>query len=208
MAKMPAYKGETMATLLSLSRQQLLNLAKAGHIPRTVAGKYELIPTVQAYIRYLRERSIGKGGGGERDDIASERMRLTREQADKAAMENAKARGDLIPASLVQKSIERAFSAFGARIDAIPRKAVPRLKGCSGDAAREKVLRVMVKEALHELSAFDFSGIIRSDGEGSPVGGNGAAAPSGPDDQPVGGRVPRPVGGGKRGAGQVEHVAG
>ena len=201
------YPVTVIAKLLDLTDRRVQQLTSEGVIPKTERGRYELVPAVRGYVRYLRDRSIGKDGAVI-PDIASERARLTREQADKMAMENAKARGELIPTPLVQKSIERAFSAFGARIDAIPRKAVPRLKGCSGDAAREKVLRELIREALHELSSFDFSGIIRSDGEGSPVGGNGAATPSGPHDQPVGGRVPRSVGGGKRGAGQVEHVAG
>ena len=200
------YPVTVIAKLLDLTDRRVQQLTSEGVIPKTERGRYELVPAVRGYIRYLRDRSIGKDGAII-PDIASERARLTREQADRMAMENAKARGELIPTPLVQKSIERAFSAFGARIDAVPRKAVPRLKGCSGDAAREKVLRELIREALHELSAFDFSGIIRSDGEGSPVGGNGAATPAGPDDQPVGGRVPRPVGRGKRGAGQVEHVA-
>jgi phage terminase Nu1 subunit (DNA packaging protein) len=201
------YPVTVISKLLDLTPRRVQHLANEGVIPRAEKGRYELVPAVRGYIRYLRDRSIGRDGE-QSSDIASERARLTREQADKMAMENAKARGELIPTPLVQKSIERAFSAFGSRIDAIPRKAVPRLKGCSGDAAREKVLRELIREALHELSAFDFSGIIRSDGESSPVGGNGSATPAGPDDQPVGGRVPRPVGGGKRGAGQVEHVAG
>ena len=200
------YPVTVIAKLLDLTDRRVQQLTSEGVIPKTERGRYELVPAVRGYVRYLRDRSIGKDGAVT-PDIASERARLTREQADKMAMENAKARGELIPTPLVQKSIERAFSAFGSRIDAIPRKAVPRLKGCSGDAAREKVLREMIREALHELSAFDFSGIIRSDGESSPLGGNGAAATAGPEDQPVGGRIPRPVGGGKRGAGQVEHVA-
>ena len=201
------YPVTVIAKLLDLTDRRVQQLTSEGVIPKTERGRYELVPAVRGYIRYLRDRSIGKDGAII-PDIASERARLTREQADRMAMENAKARGELIPTPLVQKSIERAFSAFGSRIDAVPRKAVPRLKGCSGDGAREKVLRELIREALHELSAFDFSGIIRSDGEGSPLGGNGAAAPAGPDDQPVGGRIPRPVGRGKRGAGQVEHVAG
>ena len=201
------YPVTVIAKLLDLTDRRVQQLTSEGVIPKTERGRYELVPAVRGYIRYLRDRSIGKDGAII-PDIASERARLTREQADRMAMENAKARGELIPTPLVQKSIERAFSAFGARIDAVPRKAVPRLKGCSGDAAREKVLRELIREALHELSAFDFSGIIRSDGEGSPLGGNGAAPPAGPDDQPVGGPVPRIVRRSQRGAGQVEHVAG
>ena len=201
------YPVAVISKLLDLTPRRVQHLANEGIIPRAEKGRYELVPAVRGYIRYLRDRSIGRDGE-QSSDIASERARLTREQADKMAMENAKSRGELIPTPLVQKSIERVFSAFGSRIDAIPRKAVPRLKGCSGDAAREKVLRELIKEALHELSSFDFSGIIRSDGEGSSVGGDGSAAAPGPDDQPMGGPLPRPVRRGQRGAGEMEHLPG
>jgi phage terminase Nu1 subunit (DNA packaging protein) len=201
------YPVNVIAKLLDLTPRRVQHLANEGVIPRAEKGRYELVPAVQGYIRYLRERTIGKDGVVI-PDIASERARLTREQADKMAMENATSRGELISVHLVRKSLERTFSAFGSRVDAIPRKAVPRLKGCTGDAAREKVLREMVREALNELSDFDFGGIVRGAHESVSNGGNGSAAPAGPFDQPVGGPVPDALAGEQRGAGEVEHGAG
>ena len=201
------YPVAVIAKLLDLTPRRVQHLANEGVIPRAEKGRYELVPAVRGYIRYLRDRSIGRDGE-QSSDIASERARLTREQADKMAMENATARRELIPAPLVQKSIERVFAAFKARIEAIPRKAIPQMKGADGDAGREKVLREISRDALNELTSFDFGGIIRGAGESLSVGGGDPETPSGPDDQPVGGQIPRPVARGKRGAGQVEHVAG
>ena len=43
-----------------------MRLVADGVVPRTERGRYELVPCVHAYIRYLRDRSVGgdlKGGG-------------------------------------------------------------------------------------------------------------------------------------------------
>ena len=201
------YPVNVIAKLLDLTPRRVQHLANEGVIPRAEKGRYELVSAVRGYIRYLRDRAMGRDGE-QSSDIASERTRLTREQADRAAMENAKARGELIPAPLVLKSIERVFTAFKARIEAVPRKAVPRLKGVTGDAARETILRELNRDALNELAAFDFAGIIRGVGEGLSIGGNGAEAPAGPDSEPVGGRVSRSVPRKQRGAREVEHIEG
>lgn len=197
------YPISVIARLLDLTERRVQQLTREGVIPKTERGRYELVPAVRGYIRYLRDRSVGRDGATI-PDIASERARLTREQADRAAMENAKARSELISAPTVQKALERTFMAFKARIEAIPRKAVPRLKGVTGDAAREKVLRDLNREALSELSNFDFDGLVDGAEKELAGGGEDTEAPAGPDDLPVGGRVPDPLGGEQRAAGEVE----
>ena len=197
------YPIAVIARLLDLTERRVQQLTREGVIPRTERGRYELVPAVRGYIRYLRDRSVGRDGATI-PDIAAERARLTREQADRAAMENAKARGELVLAPTVQKALERTFTAFKARIEAIPRKAVPRLKGVTGDAAREKVLRELNREALSELCNFDFDGLVDGAQEDLAGGGEDIEAPAGPDDLAVGGCVSDPVGGEQRTAGEVE----
>ena len=89
------YPVTVISKLLDLTPRRVQHLANEGVIPRAEKGRYELVPAVQGYIRYLRERTIGKDGVVI-PDIAAERARLTREQADKMAMENATSRGELI----------------------------------------------------------------------------------------------------------------
>src|SRR3990172_2903447 len=153
------YPVAVIAKLLDLTPRRVQHLANEGVIPRAEKGRYELVPAVRGYIRYLRDRAVGKDGVVI-PDIASERARLTREQADRVAMENAKARGELLPAVLVGRAWEKAITSFRARMLVLPRKAVPRLRGASGDAAKEKILSGMVREALNELVASDCSGIV------------------------------------------------
>lgn len=198
------YPVDVIANLLDLTPRRVQTLANDGVIPRADKGRYELVGAVRGYIRYLRDRSIGREGE-QSSDIASERARLTREQADKLEMENAQTRGELIPAPLVQKSLERTFTAFKAQIEAIPRKAVPRLKGVTGDAAREKVLRNLNREALSELCNFNFDGLVDGVEKELADSGGGVETPAGPDGERVGGRVPRPVARKQRTARKMEH---
>ena len=200
------YPISVIAKLLDLSDRRVQQLTREGVIPKAERGRYELVPAVQGYIRYLRDRSIGKDGAVI-PDIAAERARLIKEQADKFAMENATARGELLPALLVGRAWEKAITSFRARMLVLPRKALPRLRGASGDAAKEKILSGMVREALNELVASDCSGIVSGACEGLVRGGEDFEAPAGPDDQPMGRREPDLEPGVQCGAGEVEHSA-
>lgn len=199
----PTYPIAVIAKLLDLSERRVQQLTREGVIPKSERGRYELVPAVRGYIRYLRDRTVGRDGVVI-PDIAAERARLTREQADRAAMENAKLRGELLVAPAVQKALERTFVAFKARIEAIPRKAVPRLKGVTGDAAREKVLRELNREALSELTSFDFDRLIGGAQQDLAGGGEGLETPAGPDGLAVGGHVSDSIGGEQRAAGEME----
>ena len=201
------YPVAVISKLLDLTPQRVRQLVNEGVIPRANRGRYELVPAVRGYIKYLRDRAIGKGGE-QSSDIAVARTRLIQENAERAAMENAKSRGDLILAPLLVKALEQTFTAFAARIEAIPRKAIPRLKTVSGDTAREKVLRELGREALSELSSFDFDRLVGRIDKESSGGGNGSAAPAGPVDLGVGGPAQGPLPRGQRRAGKVEHRAG
>lgn len=74
---------------------------------------------LRAYCSHLREQAAGRAasGGG---DLAAERARLAREQADKIAMQNAVTRKELAPAYLLEEILASAGARMGAIFDAIP----------------------------------------------------------------------------------------
>ena len=53
------YPKETIANLLNISERRLEQLAKQKIIPKAGRGVFDLGPTVQAYVRYLRGLSSG-----------------------------------------------------------------------------------------------------------------------------------------------------
>ena len=87
---------EKAARLLNIGVPQLYNLANSGHIPKSDNGVWDLGACAHGYIKYLQGRS-----GEEKRDLAQERTRLTRLQADRVELETAILRAELIPALVV-----------------------------------------------------------------------------------------------------------
>ena len=52
------YSLDVIAKLLDISPRRVQQLSSDGVIPRASRGKYELVPAVQGYIRFLRGRAI------------------------------------------------------------------------------------------------------------------------------------------------------
>lgn len=70
---------DTMSRLLMLTPERLRQLAKEGHIPRAVKGRYPLGPTVQGYVRYLRDearRSSKSAAVSRKDDARTREIEL------------------------------------------------------------------------------------------------------------------------------------
>lgn len=70
------------------------------------------------YCGHLREVAAGRAASGDLD-LASERARLAKEQADKVAMQNAVTRGELAPAVLIEEVLTKAAAKIAGQFDAI-----------------------------------------------------------------------------------------
>lgn len=81
------------------------------------------------YLRKLREEAAGRAAAGG-IDLATERARLAREQADKIAMQNAQSRNELAPVVLMTEVLAKAGARAAAILEAIPgqvRRRIPSL---------------------------------------------------------------------------------
>jgi len=84
---------------------------------------------LKSYTSHLREMAAGRATSGDLD-LATERARLAKEQADKFAMQNSVARGELAPVALIEAVLCKAASKIAGIFDAIPgmvRRRVPNL---------------------------------------------------------------------------------
>jgi phage terminase Nu1 subunit (DNA packaging protein) len=183
-----------------VTTRQVWNYLKKG-LPQEARGKFDRVKAM-AWWQEFRE------SGGKNTTLVQAETRLKTAQAQIQELKLAQARGELVPTPLIGKVWERVIGSFRSRMLSIPRKAIPRLRGISGDAAKEKILNGMVCEALDELAGADYSGILgRALEDVTPGDGTGEGAPP-VDGESVGGPAPRPVSRGKRRAGEVEHRAG
>jgi hypothetical protein len=156
------YPVAVISKLLSLTPRRVFQLATDGVIPRAERGRYELVPVVRGYIRYLKDRAIGADALPDEAARAS-RARLIRAKADAQEMENARRRKELVSTAVVEEELGRVFVAFRSRAYAVVTKAPPRLIGCNSIHEMKGILEEMQEEALRELSRYDFE---RGEGTG------------------------------------------
>lgn len=101
----PATMSEAeLAQLLGVGASRVRTLARDGVIVRAGRGRYDTRTSIAGYVERLRaasERAGRPSQGG--DELASEKLRLTRAQADKEETRVARERGELVPADAVAR---------------------------------------------------------------------------------------------------------
>lgn len=70
---------KVIGDLLNLTPRRVEQLASARIIPKSARGKYDPVPVVQAYIRYLQQKLAG---GGEVIDVSGMKDRLLKAKAE------------------------------------------------------------------------------------------------------------------------------
>ena len=151
MAAPSTFPLDTMCKLLDLTPQRVNQLVNMGVIPRKERGRYELVPVVRSYVKYLRERAIkGDVQGG--DDYAAHRARLTKAKADMAEMEREQMAARLLPAIDVEKAWCDVVANMRTKMLAIPTNAAADTQSASNLAEAKQVLKEKVHDALEELA--------------------------------------------------------
>ena len=102
MADSQTYSIETISKLLMLSERRCQQLVGEGVIPKQGRGQYDLVKSVQGYVKFLRERAFG---GVANTDQHGEKTRLITAQANIAEMNDAELRGDLVRVNEVRRTI-------------------------------------------------------------------------------------------------------
>lgn len=171
-----------LAKVLLLTERRVQQLSAEGVLPKASRGEYELIPTVQAYIRYLRARADGSENGDAKKRLVNAKARLAEMVAEKQSAQ-------LIPRAHVVAGMEAAFANARARLLAIPTKAAPRLAGEENLAVIRDLLTEMIHEVCGELAATQAvpaSTDRPTDGRGGDGGDGGMGAAAISDGERVG----------------------
>ena len=181
-----------LAAILGFSGRSISEWARAGMPVHRVGGrgKENEYDTAEV-VTWLLSRETS---GGDPETIKA-RRRIACAEAGRREIRLSRERGEVADLRLVAEVWQRATSVFRSRMLAIPRKAVPRLRGVSGDAAKEKIIQKMIYEGLDELSKTDYSGIVH--GAAKEFGYTGP-----PPETPGGGAPPPPAK--KRGNGKED----
>lgn len=179
------YPVSTISKLLLLTDRRVQQLAKEGVLPKGDRGRYELVPVVQAYIKYLKDRAIGADMPGDEGD---HKRRLLKARADIAEMEAERLAGDLVPVDQVEKTWVEITSRVRQRMLSVAPKAAPIAAVETTAEACHEVIETFIHEGLAELAAIPVISVepaATSSTEDADDDGTASEA----DDQPVGGSL-------------------
>lgn len=140
-----------VAEHLDLSTKRISELIRDGILPSKMGRSPLNIDVCRiAYISYLRK--LGgynkRSGGG---DIAEEKTRLTKFQADKAELEVNQLEGKLIPAQLVQDTWTDFVANVRAKLLGLPSRIAHQVIALETYPEAEQLIKENINDALSEL---------------------------------------------------------
>lgn len=150
----PGVSQAVAASYLDIATRTLRELVAAGRLPNPKTATLDELRL--ARLRDLREQAAGRGGDGKLD-LATERARLAKEQADGQAMKNAQLAGELLRRDDVIRTWATEFASVKSRIRGIPKRARRQMPGFTREM--ELALLARIDEVLSEFA-----------GDGLPAG--------------------------------------
>ena len=190
MADATTYPVKVIARLLMIDERRVQQLAQEGVIPKAARGRYDLVQSVQGYIRYMQERarvSPQEGSGS----YTEERTRHEAAKAALAELDLALRRGEVLPVADSEAAVIALASAVRTRILAIPSKVAPLAYAAESAHEAEAIVREHITEALQELA--DAAAAVPAPDEPAESGarrerGGGATTAASSHGKRVGGR--------------------
>jgi phage terminase Nu1 subunit (DNA packaging protein) len=147
------HKVSDIAKILSLSERRVQQLVKEGILPTPTDGSYHLSGCVEAYQQYLMKKQLTKNGSS--TDLATEKLRLLKAQADKAELELEALKGKYIEVTEVEFEWSNLLLAFRSKMLNMPSKLACTLAAAGSDFAKlEQILEDEIYEALTELGKY------------------------------------------------------
>ncbi len=142
---------------LDMSERRFRELIDEGVIDAADRGSYSLDDVRLQYIRNLRETAAGRAGAESQEAKALSDARRAAALADKAEIDVAEMRRELIPADQISDAINAAVMIMKTKVRAVPTKVAPQI-GAKDIVAAERVIRVAIDEALDALSQVQIIG--------------------------------------------------
>ncbi len=162
------YPAKTISEILDLTHRRVRQLVVDGILPKnSERGRYELIPTVRAYIHWLRDRSLYGEAKAQKENVISldeaRRRKLTAE-AELAELDLSKEQGKVVAIEETEISWTEVLGAVRSKILSLPTTMAAQVAVETDQKIVKELLTNAVEQALTELSAIE----IRSETETIP----------------------------------------
>ena len=152
---MTLYTSKAVAQRLGLTERRIRQMRDAAIIRETKPGLYDMKPTVQAYLAYLRNNT---------GDLNQQRAELTKTKKELAKLELDERKGDLHRTEDIEQALTTMLMNFRTKVMSMPAKLAKTLAGMSDNAEIYDLLKKETDEALDELSDYDTAFAVQQEG--------------------------------------------
>lgn len=165
------YSTDTIAQLFGLSVRRINQLTQDGVI-RTIKppqGRrgYELVPTIQGYIKYLQLRVKGKASSEEEELLKKQKLQvdidLKKSQLELHQLKTDIANGKYLSVETIQTDYQRFFNQFKKFAQAVPARLITQISGYVEPAEARALEKSMNLEVASMLRAF----VVAADAAGA-----------------------------------------
>lgn len=164
------YPTRTIAKLFGVGDRHIQQLTKDGVFPATETPngrQYDLVPTIQAYIRYLRDAAHGKVGSGREQELKRQKMEadiaLKETQNEYHQLKMDIAAGKYIPVEEATLDYARFFVAFKKFAQSLPGRLVSQIGGAIEPTEARRIEKELQADVTQLLRAFVVAGVASGD---------------------------------------------
>lgn len=159
-------KVEVIAQLFGLSVRRIQQLTQDGILPTTTTTKgrrYDLVPTIQRYIKYLQDKSKGKSKSEKEAELKEQKLEaeiaLKETQNEIQIIKTQIYEGKYIPKEEVQLDYRRFFVVFKKFALSIPSRVSGFINGFVEPTQARKIESELNADIVNLLNGFVVAGI-------------------------------------------------
>ena len=154
---------KTIEAIFGVDPRRVQQLAKEGIITATKDGhanRYDLLPTIQKYIRYLSDKANGREPSKKDSEIEARRLEaeadLKRSKADMAALQLKELEGTMHRSEDVEAVMTDLVYNIRSMLIALPGRLAVDVVAAQTAAEASEIIRAEVYKILEELAAYKY----------------------------------------------------
>lgn len=167
------YRTEVIAQLFGVSVRRVQQLTQEGIIQTTktldenghTVRRYDLVPTIQNYIKHLSEKAYGKSGRTDKEiELREQKMKadvaLKESQGELHRLKTEIAAGKYISIEEVKMDYSKFFVVFKKFATSLPARLISMISGSMDPAEARRVEKELAGEVNRLMTSFVIAGVI------------------------------------------------
>ena len=163
------YRVEVIAQLFGVAVRRIQQLTQEGVLPTTDTPdgrRYDLVPTIQSYVKYLSDKAYGKNRSEKELELREQKMKadiaLKESQGELHRLKTDIAAGKYIAVEEVTLDYERFFVAFKKFATSLPSRMASEVSGYIEPLEARRIEKELQAEITKLLQSFVVAGVIEA----------------------------------------------